>query len=132
MSDSGARGPGFETKLCGASRDTTLRDLYQKVQQKQSRVMTKPVYAICKQQKRRSACALAKSDQRLCCSLPRQYITCTSTFYIRTFKPQHSFCGCAGRFESYLDENPEDRFSRDEAQKLFPMMYNMKVSLKKS
>ena len=26
-----------------------------------------------------------------------------------------SFCGCAGRFESYLVENPEDRFSRDEA-----------------
>ena len=26
-----------------------------------------------------------------------------------------SFCGCAGRFESYLVANPEDRFSRDEA-----------------
>ena len=31
----------------------------------------KPVYAICEQQRRRSACALAQSDQRLCCSLPR-------------------------------------------------------------
>ena len=37
-------------------------------------------------------------------------------FYIRNFKPVPSFCGCAGRFESYLVENPEDRFSRDEAQ----------------
>ena len=26
-----------------------------------------------------------------------------------------SFCGCAGRFESTLVGNPEDRFSRDEA-----------------
>ena len=27
-------------------------------------------YAICEQQRRRSACASAQSDQRLCCSLP--------------------------------------------------------------
>ena len=33
--------------------------------------MRKPVYAICEQQMRRSACASAQSDQRLCCSLPR-------------------------------------------------------------
>ena len=31
------------------------------------------------------------------------------------FKPLGSFCSCAGQFESYLVENPEDRFSRDEA-----------------
>ena len=30
--------------------------------------------------------------------------------------PLTSFCGCASRFESYLVANPEDRFSRDEAQ----------------
>ena len=30
-------------------------------------VMRKPVYAICEQQRRRSACASAQSDQRLCC-----------------------------------------------------------------
>ena len=34
-------------------------------------VMRKPVYAICEQQRSRSACASAESDQRLCCSLPR-------------------------------------------------------------
>ena len=39
-----------------------------------------------------------------------------SSFYIRNFKPPASFCGYAGRFESYLVENPKDRFSRDEAQ----------------
>ena len=35
-----------------------------------SHVMRKSVYAICEQQRRRSACASAQSDQRLCCSLP--------------------------------------------------------------
>ena len=36
-----------------------------------SRVMTKPVYAICEQQRHRWVCASAHSDQRLCCSLSR-------------------------------------------------------------
>ena len=36
-----------------------------------SHVMRKPVFALCEQQRRRSACASAQSDQRLCCSLPR-------------------------------------------------------------
>ena len=36
-----------------------------------SPVMRKPVFAICEQQRRRSACASVQSDQRLCCSLPR-------------------------------------------------------------
>ena len=31
------------------------------------------------------------------------------------FKTLASFCGCAGRFESSLVTNPEDRFSRDKA-----------------
>ena len=53
--------------------------------------MRKYVFAICEQQRRRSAC------------------------YIRNFKPLSSFCGCAGRFMSYLVANPKDRFSRDEA-----------------
>ena len=34
-----------------------------------SHVMRKPVFAICEQQRRRSACASAQSDQRLCYSL---------------------------------------------------------------
>ena len=34
-----------------------------------SPIMRKPVYAICEQQRRRSACASAQSDQHLCCSL---------------------------------------------------------------
>ena len=35
-----------------------------------SHVIRKPVYALCEQQRRRSACADAHSDQHLCCSLP--------------------------------------------------------------
>ena len=70
-------------------------------------------HVICEQQRRRSACASAQSDQRLCCSLPTFYNT--SSFYIRNFKPLSSFCGSTGRFESTLVGNPEDRFSRDEA-----------------
>ena len=78
-----------------------------------SHVMRKPAFAICEQQKRRSACASAQSDQRLCYSLLRQ--DNTSSFYIQNFKPPASFYCCADRFESYLVGNPEDRFSRDEA-----------------
>ena len=51
---------------------------------------------------------------------PRHEKTCLC--HMRTTKAQisllvsvASLCGCAGRFECYLVENPEDRFSRDEA-----------------
>ena len=37
---------------------------------KMGHIMRKPVFGICKQQRRRSACASTQSDQRLCCSLP--------------------------------------------------------------
>ena len=70
-----------------------------------SHVMRKPVYAICEQQRCKPAYAFAQSDQRLCCSLPRQ--SNTTSFYIKNFKPLASFCGWAGRFESYLVEKPQ-------------------------
>ena len=38
-----------------------------------------------------------------------------SSFHIQNFKPLASFCGCTGLFESYMVENPEDKFSHDEA-----------------
>ena len=76
-------------------------------------VMRKPAFAICEQQRRRSACASVQSDQRLCYSLLRQ--DNTSCFNIQNFKPLASFYCCAGRFEPYLVGNPQDRFSRDEA-----------------
>ena len=76
-------------------------------------IMRKPVYAICEQQRRRPACASTQSDQRLCCSLTRLYNI--SSFYIYNFMSRANFCSRAGRFESYLVTNPEDRFSYDEA-----------------
>ena len=76
--------------------------------------MRKPAYAICEQQRRKSACASAQTDQHICCSLPRSYNI--YRFYIGNFMPLARVCGCAGQFVSYLVENPEDRFSRDEAQ----------------
>ena len=60
-------------------------------------------YVICEPQRRRSACAFAQSDQRLCFSLLRQYNI--SRFYSRNFKTLASFCGCAGRFVSGLVGN---------------------------
>ena len=78
-----------------------------------SHAIRKPVFAICEQQRRRSACASVQSDQRLCCSLSRYYNF--SSFCIQNFKRLPSFCGCAGLFESTLVANPEDRFSRDVA-----------------
>ena len=39
------------------------------LEQYMSHVMRKPVSAICEQQRRRSACTSAQSDQHLCCSL---------------------------------------------------------------
>ena len=65
-------------------------------------------YAVCEQQRRRSACASAQSDQHLCCSLPRLYDI--FSIYIGNFMTLTSFFSWADRFESYLVENPEDRF----------------------
>ena len=57
--------------------------------------MRKPVFVICEQQRRRSACASAQSDQQVAQA------------------DQHLYYS---QFESYLVENPEDRFSCDVAQ----------------
>ena len=79
-----------------------------------SHVMRKPVYAICEQQRCRSACACVQSDQRLCFSLPGKYNI--STCYSWNFKTLASFCSWADWFECNLVANPEDRFSRDVTQ----------------
>ena len=80
-------------------------------------------YAICEQQRRRSACASAQSDQHLYCSLPRQYDI--FSIYIGNFMTLASFFSWADRFESYLVENPEDRFSRDEAHMGKILLFNL-------
>ena len=62
-----------------------------------SHVMRKPVYAICKQQRPRSACTAAQSDQHLCCHyldsiipiLAKSKISC---LYLASVAAQASLC----------------------------------------
>ena len=77
--------------------------------------------------RRRSTCASAQSDQHLCCSLPRHYDI--SSIYIINFMTLASFFSWAYRFESYLVENPEDRFSPDGAHmgKFYYLTYQVKI-----
>ena len=60
-------------------------------------------YVICEQQRCRSACASAQSDQCLCCSLLR--LSFVSSFCNQNFKAHASFCSWAGQFESDLVGN---------------------------
>ena len=75
-------------------------------------------YAICEQQRCRSACASAQSDQCLCCSLPRQ--NDTSSLYIRNFKILAGLCS-SEQVSLWVawSETPEDTFSHGGAQLLF-------------
>ena len=47
-----------------------LMSLLISAKKQMSLVTRKPVFALCEQQRRRSACASVQSDQHLCCSLP--------------------------------------------------------------
>ena len=55
-------------------------------------------------------------------SLISAFVICCSdcinicSFYMQNLKPLANLCSWVDRFESYLVANPEDRFSRDEAQ----------------
>ena len=57
-------------------------------------------YAICEQQRRRSAWASTQSDQRLCCSLLRQ--NDSSSLCFRNFKILAGLCSWASQFVSCL------------------------------
>ena len=63
--------------------------------------------AICEQQRCRSACASAQSDQRLCCSMPTYYNTYTLSSSIQNLKTLASFCSWASWFESYPAANSQ-------------------------
>ena len=81
-----------------------LRPPKRLIRTKRTNIWARPwenvTYAVCEQQRRRSDCASALSDQHLCCSLLRQYDI--SRFYSPNFKNLASFCGCAGQFVSGL------------------------------
>ena len=72
--------------------------------------MRKPVYVLCEQQRRRSACASAQFDQRLCCSLLRLYnisrsIAEMSRLQLASVAAQAGLCLARS-------ETPEDTFCR--------------------
>ena len=71
------------------SMDTSVFDEFHYL----SHIMRRSVYAICKQQKRRSACASAQSDQRLCFRcldsiIPLNSIHEISSFYLASVAEQ--------------------------------------------
>ena len=66
------RVPNFALGFCHGSKHTAVRSAWRNF-----------VYAICKQQRCRSACAFAQSDQRLCC----RCLDIISGFYTQNFKP---------------------------------------------
>ena len=72
---------------------------------------------VCKQHRRRPACASAQTDQRLCYSLieKNHILTC----YEGNFNFLASLCSWGDWFETCYVGNPEDRFSRDEAHLSF-------------
>ena len=67
-----------------------------------SHVMRKPVYALGEQERRRSACPSAESDQHLLVADSKTAATA-------------SFCSWAGGFVSYLAAKAQDWFSHDVA-----------------
>ena len=75
--------------------------------------MKKPVYAICEQQRSRSACASAQSDQHLCfccldCIIPLVSISEISSLYLASVAAQ------VGLGITW-SQTSEDKFSHDEA-----------------
>ena len=76
--------------------------------------MRKPVYAICKQQRHKSACTSLQSDQRLCCSLPGWYNTVATCYIDEISRPAAEQAGMSLNWS----QTPEDRFSRDVAHLL--------------
>ena len=70
--------------------------------------MRKPAFCICENKDAGNR----EADQRLCFRYTDSTIPLLS---IRNFKLLAIFCGCTAWFVSDLVENPEDRFSQNEA-----------------
>ena len=79
--------------------------------------MRKPVYAIYEQQRRRSACGSAQSDQRLCFRWLDSIISLLSISKISSLYLA-SVAAQAG-WSLPWSQTPEDRFSRDDAHEYY-------------
>ena len=96
---------------------------------KMSHIIRKPVYAICEQQRRRSACVSAQYDQHISCSLPRKYNI--SSFYIGNFILA-SFCSWADRFEFTWPKSRRQVLSWRDSNKALTHGKNKKTQLWKT
>ena len=86
------------------------------IQEENEPLREKTCFTICEQQRRRSICVSAQSDQRLCCSR-LSIIPILAKSKISRLK---LVSVAAQGFESYLVANPEDMFSPDVAQIITP------------
>ena len=75
--------------------------------------MRKPAFCICKNKDADQLRGNREADQRLCFRYTDSTIPLLSKSEI--FKPLTILCGCTAWFVSDLVENPEDRFSHNEA-----------------
>ena len=80
------------------------------------------IVVACEQQKRRSACASAQADQRLCHSLS---VNCNSqTNYRNNFDNLASLCSWTGWFEPYLVAYHEGRFYLEEPHIMWSVLFS--------
>ena len=73
--------------------------------------MRKPAFCICENKDADQLRGEREADQRLCF----RYADSTIPLLPRNFKSLAIFYNCTARFVSDLVENPEDRFSHNEA-----------------
>ena len=78
-----------------------------------SLVLRKPDFCICENKDADQLRGNREADQRLCFRYTDSTIPLLSKS--ENFKPLTIFCGCTARFVWDLVENPEDRFSQNEA-----------------
>ena len=79
-----------------------------------SRIVRKPAFRICENKDADQLRGNREADKRLCFRYTDSAIPLLSKS--ENFKPLAIFCDCTARFVSVVVENPEDRFSQNEAQ----------------
>ena len=85
--------------------------------------MRKPAFCICENKDADQLRGNREADQRLCFCYTESTIPLLSKSEI--YKLLAIFCGCTAWFVSDLVENPEDRFSQNEAHMLVAFRENL-------
>ena len=102
-------GPWYTISLKKNVNRFKTRKLQDALEYGMSRVMRKPAFYICENKDADQLRSNCEVDQRLC------FRYMDSAIKIRNFKPLAIFCDCTARFAWDLVENPEYRFSHNEA-----------------